>query len=95
MCRGLGPIRPNRLSYHHAQLKAALIQTAEQAAVVAELAAVQAQLTEMESRGLAGRFGQGVAPSEARSFEQNRARLGVSLRAYHHFGEGNDCCVCF
>jgi hypothetical protein len=43
----------------------------------------------MERRGLAGRFGQDVAPSEARSFDQNRARLGAYLHAYDHFGEGN------
>ena len=65
------------------------MQTAERSAMAAGLATVRLQLTDMERRGLAGRFGQDVAPSEARSFDQNRARLGAYLHAYDHFGEGN------
>eukprot|EP01046_Picozoa_sp_COSAG06_P038106 COSAG06_NODE_4369_length_4326_cov_202.067660_2_plen_131_part_00 len=44
---------------------------------------MRAQMAEMERQGLGGRFGQGVAPSEARSFEQNRARLALEERKIH------------
>ena len=50
---------------------------ADRAGLQAALDGVRTELGRMQAEGMGGRFGAGVAPSEARSFEENRARLAL------------------